>query len=267
MKKKIRSVLTAVILVMSLVLPVQAAENKERFIDNAGLLGIEEEQELSDTLDEISERQKMDVVILTVNSLDGYTATEYADDYFDYNGYGYGEGRDGILLLVSMGERKWAVSTSGYAQTVFTSAGNDYLEEQIVGHLSDGDFYKAFKIFAGKCDDFIEEAKTGSPYDVGHMPKKPVNIMWIIFSMCGGFLIAFLIALWKKSRLKSVIEMRDAQEYIEPGSMNLTSDVDRFVNRVTTTRRIETENRSGGGGSDSHISSSGRSHGGSSGSF
>ena len=265
MKKKILSVLTAMVLVMSFILPVQAAGNGERLIDSAGLLEVEEAQELSDTLDEISERQNMDVVVLTVDSLNGYTATEYADDYYDYNGYGYGEDRDGILLLVSMGERKWAISTRGYGITAFTDAGNDYMEEQIVGHLSDGDFYQAFMTYAEECDDFIEEARNGNPYDVGHMPKKPVNILWIILSMCGGFLVAFLIALWKKSRLKSIIQQRDAGEYIEPGSMNLTSDVDRFINRITTTRKIETENRSGGSGT--HTSSSGASHGGSSGSF
>ena len=262
MKKKILSVLTALVLVMSFILPVQAAGNGERLIDNAGLLNVEEARELSDTLDEISERQNMDVVVLTVDSLNGYTATEYADDYYDYNGYGYGEDRDGILFLVSMGERKWALSTRGYGLTVFTDAGHDYLEDQIVGHL-----YQAFMTYAEECDDFIEEARNGDPYNVGHMPKKPVNILWIILSMCGGFLIAFLIALWKKSRLKSIIEQRDAQEYIEPGSMNLTSDVDRFINRITTTRKIETESRSGSGGTSTHISSSGSTHGGSSGSF
>ena len=41
----------------------------------------------------------------------GKTAEAYADDYYDYNGYGYGENDDGLLLLVSMGEREWAITT------------------------------------------------------------------------------------------------------------------------------------------------------------
>ena len=39
---------------------------------------------------------------MTAGSLNGKTATKYADDYFDYNGYGLGNEKDGILLLISM---------------------------------------------------------------------------------------------------------------------------------------------------------------------
>lgn len=84
-----------------------------RLADQEELLTTEEQEELLARLDEISERQQCDVVIVTVASIEGKTATEYADDYFDYQGYGYGEKSDGILLLVGMKERVWAISTHG----------------------------------------------------------------------------------------------------------------------------------------------------------
>ena len=56
----------------------------ERLTDSAGLLSEEEAQNILTKLDEVSERQKFDIVILTVDSLEGATATEYADDFFDY---------------------------------------------------------------------------------------------------------------------------------------------------------------------------------------
>ena len=71
----------------------------ERLTDSAGLLSEEEAQTILAKLDEVSERQKFDIVILTVDSLEGATATEYADDFFDYYGYGYGEEKDGILFF------------------------------------------------------------------------------------------------------------------------------------------------------------------------
>ena len=61
------------------------------------------------------ERQSCDVIVVTVASLDGKTAESYADDYFDFNGYGLGQDRDGILLLLSMEDRDWAISTHGFA--------------------------------------------------------------------------------------------------------------------------------------------------------
>ena len=62
-----------------------------------------EEEELEARLDEISEREQVDVIIVTTNSLEGKTAQAYADDYFIDHGYGQGEDGDGILFLVGYG--------------------------------------------------------------------------------------------------------------------------------------------------------------------
>ncbi|MBO5147409.1 MAG: TPM domain-containing protein [Clostridia bacterium] len=40
-------------------------------------------------IDEVSEKHKFDLVIVTVNSLNGKTSTEFADDFYDYNDYGF----------------------------------------------------------------------------------------------------------------------------------------------------------------------------------
>ena len=122
-------------------------------------------------LDEVSERQKFDIVILTVDSLEGATATEYADDFFDYYGYGYGEGKDGILFLVSMEDRDWALSTHGYGITAFTDAGCDYIAEQFKSSLSDGEYEKAFEIYIDQCDAFVTQAREDRPYDNSNLPK------------------------------------------------------------------------------------------------
>lgn len=70
-----------------------------RLIDGADLLTDSEEAKLLERLDEISEKYQTDVVIVTNYSLEGKTSTAYADDFFDYNGYGFGENADGILFL------------------------------------------------------------------------------------------------------------------------------------------------------------------------
>ena len=46
-----------------------------RLVDRADLLSELEEEELEARLDEISERQQADVVVVTVNSLDGRVCT------------------------------------------------------------------------------------------------------------------------------------------------------------------------------------------------
>lgn len=114
MKKKIWHGLFVLLCLFILMLPAKASSipaerQKPLLVDDAGLLTAEESTALLEKLEEISQRQQNEVAIVTVNSLDGKTAQAYADDYYDYNGYGYGENDDGILLLISMGERKWAI--------------------------------------------------------------------------------------------------------------------------------------------------------------
>ena len=62
-----------------------------------------------------------------------------------------------------------------------------------------------------------------------------------------------------------------ANAYKKQGSMKVTTKEDRYINSIVTKRLIprddEDHGHSGGGGSTTHVSSSGRSHGGRSGGF
>ena len=139
-----------------------------RVIDDARLLTDSEKSELLSLVNEISERQGVDIVIVTVDSLGGKSARAFADDYYDYNGYG----KDGVLLLLAMNSREWYISTSGYGITALTDAGIDYISDRFLGDLSAGNYASAFTTYAELCDDFISEAKTGDPYDNGNMPRR-----------------------------------------------------------------------------------------------
>ena len=149
-KKKMWYSLLSVLWIFILVFPVMASEipeerQKPLLVDEAGLLTEEESSELLNKLEDISQRYENEVGIVTVNSLEGKTAEAYADDYYDYNGYGYGENDDGLLLLISMGEREWAISTYGYSHTTaFTDAGLEYIRGEFQSKLSSGEYAKAF---------------------------------------------------------------------------------------------------------------------------
>lgn len=104
MKKKIISLLLVLALCLGMTFSV-SAEDAEGFAndycrvqDMAGLMTDSEEAKLNDILDELSIRQKMDVVVVTTNTLDEKTVQEYADDIYDYGNFGYGQDKDGILF-------------------------------------------------------------------------------------------------------------------------------------------------------------------------
>ncbi len=239
-----------------------------RLVDDAGLLTEEEASSLLGKLDSISEKQECDVVVVTVDSLDGKTAEAYADDFFDYNGYGQGADRDGILFLISMEARDWAISTRGFAITAFTDAGQSYMTDQFLSYISDGEYAEGFQKYADLCDQFLTQAKTGEAYDTGNLPKGTVSLIWLPVDIVIGFIIAFFIGLSKKKTLKTVRKKVSAKDYMVPGSLKATETHRHLINSVTSSRTIsDSSSDSSGGGSSTHTSSSGATHGGSSGKF
>lgn len=261
MKKRIFCLIGILLLAVCLIQPAFASDGIARLVDEADLLTDSEEAALSAKLNEISLRQALDVVIVTVDSTDDRTATEYADDYFDYSEYG----EDGVLLLISMDDREWAISTSGYGITAFTDAGLDYLTDQFADQMSAGEWNDAFHSFADLCDEFITQAKNGSPYDAGNLPKKPFTpILTGLVSLGIGFVIAFFRMNKWKNQLYSVQAKAAAKDYVKGGSLKLNEQKDLFLYRRVD-RREKSESSSGG--SSTHTSSSGKTHGGASGRF
>lgn len=271
MRKGCYKYITALLLSCMIWAPVQVKAEKEtpsRLVDNGELLSEDEEAELREKLDTISTERECDVVIVTAKSLDGKTSEAYADDFYDENGYGMGEDADGILLLVSMEDRDWAISTCGYGIEAFTDAGQEYMTEQFLPYLSDGDYALAFDEFANLCDDFILQADTGEPYDVGNLPVESYREyfpVWILLSFGVSFLLMFMIAQIRKLSLKSVQSEEEAQVYMKKDTLKFAVKEDTFVRQQVRTRKIERDTNKGG--STTHKSSSGTTHGGSSGKF
>lgn len=259
-------VLSILFLSISLAIPASASEDLPRLVDMADLLDDSEEASLSGLLDEISQRQQVDVVVVTADSLEGDTAMVYADDFYDYNGYGFGDARDGILLLVSLEERDWYISTTGYGITAVTDAGREYMSEIFAADLSAGDYAAAFTSFARLCDDFITQAKTGEPYDTGNLPQEPFDVVW---NLLVAFVIAFIISLIAtgimRGELRTIHSQSAADDYLRQGSMHLTKKNDLFLCRHVDRRKKEEPKNSEG--SQTHTSSSGTTHGGGGGKF
>ena len=239
----------------------------QRLADFADLLDTDQEEELETKLNQISEDYDCDVVIDIEESIDGAEPMDYADDFFDYNDYGMGSDKSGILLLLTMEERKWWISTHGEAIQIFTDAGQEYISDQFVSCLSDGDYYEGFTKFADLCEEFIVQAQNGEPYDTGNLPEEeiPFYISFLI-ALVIGFVIALIVSLVMRSGMKTVHMKPDAADYMKAGSLHINRSRDMFLyNHIS--RTAKPKNDSSGGGSSTHTSSSGETHGGSGGSF
>lgn len=257
--KKVLTVLLALLITLSFAVPA-FAEAMPRLVDQADLLTDAQEASLLSKLDTISNKHGMDVVVVTADTLDGKSPMAYADDFYDYNGYC----EDGVLLLVSMEDSDWWISTAGYGITAFTDAGIEYLGNRFVPSLSDGDYAAAFGIYADHCDEFITQAKTGDPYDTHNLPKEPFDfLMNLAICFVIGLVIAAIATAIMKGQLKSVRSQAGASSYVKSGSLNVTHRQDLFLYRDVK----RTAKPKDSGGSSTHTSSSGRSHGGGGGKF
>ena len=122
--KKMVSISIVLLLIALLCVSAFAAE-KPLLVDDVGFLKSEEASEVETRLETLSDQLDLDVVIVTTKDLQGKSKMDYADDYFDYNGYGEGRqgDRSGVLLLVyqtSTGSTERWISTRGYGITAFT---------------------------------------------------------------------------------------------------------------------------------------------------
>lgn len=263
--KKILYLFLTVCVLFSLSLSVSASEYLPLF-DEPDLLTDAEETALITKLEGIAQQYQMEVVAAIFETIGDASPMEYADDFYDYNGYGYGENRDGLILIVVMDTSDWWISTCGGAITAFTDAGISYIGDQIVPYMSDGDFNGAFQAFADQCSLFMAQAATGDPYDVHNLPKEPFNFgMALVIALVVGFIISKIYTGNLKGQLKSVQAQKAASGYVKEGSMNITNSRDFFLYRNVTKTAKETS--SSDGGSSTHTSSSGTTHGGGGGKF
>lgn len=210
------------------------------------------------------------LVLLLALAVPAFAADGFADLYYRMNDSAevLTEDEDGELLLVSIGDRKWHISTCGYGITAFTDAGIQYLGEQMTPDMADGDYAAAFHTFIQWTDAYVTAAREGHPYDVDNMPKEPFSIVYLGVALVIGLITALIVTGVMKSRLKSVAPQRDATDYIRQGSMKLTNQRDLYLYReVHRTERPKESSSSDSGGSSTHTSSSGSTHGGGGGSF
>ena len=286
--KRLISLLLCLLLVCAAV-PAVFANNllvvsnaKELVVDEAGLLSEEEKADLSQRAQEISQRQDCDVVIVTVNGLGYQTAEEYADDYFDYKGYGTGNDRSGILFLISMEDRDFAISTRGEAINAFTDNALNYIfTQKLRSSLSGNAFYQAFSAFLKASDSMLNvyrgTASDAEMQEYGAFlsngdptPRQHNYVGSVIIALILGFLVAYIPMSSLKAQVKNVHKKANATGYHIKDSMHLNVSNDRYLYANTVVRVIQrapVSSGGGGGGSSTHISSSGATHGGISGKF
>lgn len=240
MKRKLLSILFVVVLCLSLAISVFAASGADIY-DEADLLSTREEAQLAGKLSEISEEFDAQIVIMTVSSTGG-NIDAYIEEKFDSMNMGYGENRDGVLLLVCMDDREYRILGNGYAGEAIGPSQIDAIGDAIVSDLSDGAYGDAFSTFADQCAYYLDGYLNGFPFNVGKN-----LVVALIVGVVAGVVVAFIL----KKQLKSVRQQKQANVYIKSGSMQITTRRDLFLYREVSRTKKDTSKSSGSGSSRS----------------
>jgi uncharacterized membrane protein YgcG len=264
MKRKIFCFLTVLVtmLVMSVNTASADSESSEatgpqlyNITDDAYILSDDELDELETEAEAVSKKYGVGVYVVTVDNYLNYYDCDgvYEANYSIYHDYtmGEGEGRDGIMLLLSMENRDYSLFSYGDdSEYAFDDYGLDMLEEEFLDNFSEDDWYGGFRDYIDECSSYLQQAQDGDPV-------RDSPLFFIIIAIGIALFIALLVVGNMWIRMGKVAELTTANNYIT-GQLEVTEQQDTFAFQTQVRHKIQSSSSSG---SSSHSESGGGGHG------
>lgn len=260
----------------------QVTDTNVKVYDAAGLFTPEETEALNEKARQTAEEWQMDAVILTTNDMEGKESRYYAAEFYDNNGFGYGEEKDGIILLLNMEDREIYLVSSGKGMDVFTDYYIEQILDDVIYSLGEGDYAGASSLFlddvAYYCNHYTQYQEDPehftSDYEqaMGITKTSVWQDLFINILICAG-LAAVFAGIFLQAMRRQYYMVKPAgngKNYIVQNSLSLADQTDRFITSQRTAVPIPKNNHSSRGGSrggsyggrTTTFRSGGRSHGG-----
>ena len=181
---------------------------------------------------------------------------DYADDFYDYNDFGVGVNKNGLLFLIDMDNRKMWISTTGKAIEIYNDKRIDAILDYTYDKISKKDYSGCAEQFIKYATYFAKKGRNGG--DTIISTSKMIKSSLICSSIATAIFIIIGVCSHRKPQ-----KNREASKYISK-PLKLTEQTDQFLDKhVSQTRRVESSSSSGeSSGSSTHSGSSGTSHGG-----
>ena len=264
-----------------------AVSGQTRVFDQAGLFSETEIIQLEEKIAQCRKSTKMDVVIVSAYADGERSAEEYADDYYDYGGFGVGKKASGVLLLYYMdgpgqpgGE--CYISTTGTMINMLTDERIESILDDVYGDLGNRDFAGATEHFLEDVKAYVKEGVESGQYtydrDTGEIVRyHSIRLYEVAIAMVIAGILAGSVCLDIKKRYAMKQSSREVsnslQAYRADCAFHFSVAGDKMVNKYVRSVPIPRNTSSGSGGrghsgsssagrSTIHTSSSGSSHGG-----
>ena len=238
--------ISVLLVVLLLLVPLQVFASELTYVyDEADLLSAEEEMRLAKTAEELSLTYDCGVYIVTMWDFGTYGSTVRgaAENYFLTHGLGLGSDDNGVLLMLSMAQRDYALIAHGsIGNESFTDYGKDVLSEAFLDDFGANDWFGGFADYLATGEEMLDAAAQGTPVDVpeGSGVGLTVAMVLVIPALIAGISCAVMASSMKTARQKT-----EANDYSK--AVQLTNREDRFITRTVVREKIETSSSSGGG--------------------
>ncbi|MGM0901624.1 MAG: TPM domain-containing protein [Bacillota bacterium] len=260
-KMKKSFVLLPLLLVLLFSLGSHVFASYEKVYDDAGLFSEEERVDLNQQAISLGEQTQIDIVIVTTNDSQGKPSSDYALDFYDEHGFGYGGTLDGVLYLLNMEEREVYIFTRDKGTDYIDAVRVEELLNRVYPPLGEENYRESAQIFleevermmaagppvydTGESSGYWGESgyahtKDGSSASDLSMIEK-LGIYLLISLVLGGIVIG-IMAMGNRGR-----SMVNARTYLQDNSFSVTSKRDQHYNTIVTQVKIPKNNNSSGG--------------------
>lgn len=263
MKKYLSVILLAMMLLVS-ALPAFAAAGTDTLVyDTASILDTEDAAWLETEAQKILKDYGLAVYIVTVPSMNGATdAYEYAKGIYKENDFGAGSEKSGIMLMLSMEARDYALIAYGEGNTVLTDYGNEHMSEGFLDYFGDDDWMGGFKNYLETANDYCYKYYVeGQAYDAPSASEIAGRVCLGI-AFIGAPIIALISVLVMYAGMNTARENDHADNYVAGEGIHINNRVDDYLYSTVVVEPHPDDDDDGGGGttvdSDGFSGSSGK---------
>ena len=227
--KKIISLLLVCLFLMALQLPVSAEGSFSYVFDEADILTMDDELALEEFAGQLSDQTQCGIYFVSVDNFEDYDdsgAYEAAKEiYLDWE-LGYDGDASGVLLLMSMSNRKMALIAKGYGNAGITDAVNEEIRSAIKPSFKADDWASGVEIYIQMAGEALASARAEGRTEADVVRYTGAPLGWRLVAILVLFLIAMLVAylvtLGLKNQLKSVAPKTEAMAYTGPDDLHLS---------------------------------------------
>lgn len=250
------------------VLNTPSVDQDVKVYDFANLLSDSQEKSLFNSIVRFTNKTGLEAVIATIDDNPGKSVRDETADFYDYNYFK----KNGIIFLIDMEVREYAIVTTGSAMDVYPNTEIDLMLDNVYPYMVNKNYFSACNTFLEDIERYFSVQEDDYYYDEtsdSYVKKQSIGSR-ALNAFFGAGIVATVVILIMLFQCRMVRKANSSRSYLVEETKKIDNLGEIKTGSHTSRVRIQTSSgssggsyRSGGGSrSSSFRGSSGRSHGG-----